>query len=452
MDRSTEAGGAIRATDLLAGLQWAALIIPPGIGMWVFGAGLVGLPTSSLGDVLAGAFLAIGVATLLQLWLGWRVAVFEGPSSVHLAMVVVVATVSGGTAQIEEVAGGIIGAGVVLLILGASRADRVLRRLFTHAATAAFIFALMVVLLPDALPQAIGRSDTHLWGTWDAWLLLTVGLVVGVLAFIRLALRPFALLVALSATVVGRLLLGWPSGVTLEEGWAIPMPFWWGVPRFTMETIVPFALVGIIGGFNIVGSLSAMSSVVGQGRDRPRRGLVVNGLVQGIQSAFVGFMGTVGHLESASVVRMLPNNGRRSLGLAALALVVLAFVDPVVRVLASIPIQISAVLLLLLMLALSVVAMEIMRALHKRTRWLVVAPSLLAPAWWVVARPSGEGLTALLNPIVLAVVIAIVAERLLIRAGRRASAVDETSMPDPTPVDTDTSRSDSGAVSSGVGR
>jgi xanthine/uracil permease len=413
-----------------------AIIVPPSLGMWVFGATLVGLPASSMGRVLAGAFLAVGLSTLLQLALGWRVPVFEGPASIHLATVVVIAATKGGTAPIAEITGGLLVAGAVVFVLGAIGADRVLIRIFTPAATATFVLALVVVLAPDATAQAIGRSNAHPVGTAAAWFVLVVAVVAGALAYLRARLRPFALLIALIAGVGARFIMGWPTTVPLGSGWTFPhfVAAW---PRFTFAATVPFALAGVAAAFNVVGSLSAMSSVETGEVGRPRHGLVMNGLIQGIQSGLVGFVGTVGHLESASVVRMIGHGGRRSLAIAAAGLVALSFVDPVVRALATIPAHISGTLLLVLMLVLCVVGIEIVRSLPRLVRWGVVVPALVPAVWWVVFRPSTGGFGAALNPMVLAVAVALVAERLVTSLRRPPAEGEpgsfEDTMAAPTP-------------------
>lgn len=404
----------LNAHEGLATLQWLAIIVPPSLGMWVFGAALIGLSPSSLGRVLAGAFLATGLATLLQLAFGWRVSVFEGPASIHLATLVIVAASQGGSASPGVVMGGLLVAGAVVLLLGITGADRLLGRIFSPAATAAFVLALVIILLPEAGSQAVNRSIGPPVGTGDAWLVLLVALGAGSVAYLRRKLRPFALLVALVAAVGAQLLMGWPASGGLDPGWTIPTPFVWGIPRFSLAASLPFALAGLAAALNVVGSVSAMSSVDrASAPGRYRQGLLVNGLVQGVHSAFVGFIGTVGHLESASVVRMLGRDGRRSLAMAAAGLVMLSFVDPAIRVMATIPAHISGTLLLLLVLVLGVVGTEIALSCSAQVRWLVIGPALVPPLWWVVSPPSGQGITAFLNPMVLAIVVAVAAERLL---------------------------------------
>lgn len=400
--------------DVVAAGLWFVVIVPPAFGFWLVAGDLAGVPAAEFRPLIVASMLGVGIATLAQVVAGYRLPVFEGPAGNYLAAVAVLAVASPTPAQAT---GGLLAAAALVVALGAAGADRFFERLFTPAVVHAFLLIIVIVALPPTTERALGTSSGAPLGTSAGW--LATGAVVAVAAGAQLAarLRPYALLLALVTGVAVYFAVdGVPSLELSGVGIAVPELFPWGPPELTASVAAPFLVAGVLASFNTVASIRVISDVADE-RPQPqagRRGLLAHGGTLGIGACLGNVLGHVPRLDSSSVVRLIGNPRRMALGLAAALIIVLAFVGPVIDVLAQLPVPVSGALLLVVLGLLANQGLRAVAAMDARSRWLVIAPAV-APAfvWLALADRMSQTAQLLTNPLLVGVVLAVALDHVL---------------------------------------
>jgi xanthine/uracil permease len=396
---------------------WVIVTVPPSFGFWLVAGDLAGVPRSDTRLLIAASLLAMGTATLIQVVAGYRLPVFEGPASTYLAAVAVVRT-SGHGGDPRAVTGGLLAAGALVLLLGLVRADRIIKRFFTPAVVSAFVVIVVVTVAPDTLQRVIGSSSSHPLGAVAAW--VSAALVIGIAVAGQWfgPLRAYSLLVALLfGSLAYFAIAGFPNSA-VDSRWTTPSPFPWGAPQISIAIAVPFLVAGLLASFNTVASINVMAGLLDR-RAQPsqeRRGIAAHGAAQCITACFGNILGHVPRLDSAGVVQLLNNPRRRALATAAVATIALAFISPLVDLIARIPVPVSAALLAFVLAVLLGQGLRQAAALDRRSRWLVFAPAILpAFIWLPVAGSLSHTLQLLVNPLLIGVALGVVLDRLVRR-------------------------------------
>lgn len=402
---------------------WMIVTVPPSFGFWLVAADLAGIPPARTRTLIVASLLAMGVATLLQLVVGYRLPVFEGPASTYLAAVAVLHA-SGRHAHPRAVTGGLLAAAALVFVLGLVRADRVLRRLFTPVVVSAFLVIVVVTVAPATLERMIGRSGAHPFGVAAAWIsaLLVISIAVAGQSVRRL--RAYSLLAAL---VIGSLayfiIAGFPARAVGSD-WTMPSLFPWGPPQLTLAIAAPFLVAGLLASFNTIASINVMGAALDSPVEpkQERRGLVSHGAAQFVTACLGNILGHVPRLDSLGVVQLLGNRRPRALALAAIGIIVLAFISPLVDLLASVPVSVSATLLAFVLGILVLQGLRQVATLDSRKRWLVFAPAV-APAlvWLPLASSLSQTLQLIANPLLIGVALGVALDH-VVRSPRASSS------------------------------
>lgn len=408
---------ALREDGATAAL-WVIVTVPPSFGFWLVAGDLAGIPHSAARTLIVASLLAVGVATLLQVIIGYRLPVFEGPASTYLAAVAVVHA-SGHGNHARAIVGGLLSAAVLVFVLGLVGADRIIKRYFTPVVVSAFVVIVVITVIPDTLQRLIERSSGHPLGIPAAWV---SSLIVGAVAVMghRVArLRAFSLLGALLIGSLAYFLMEGFGGEAIGRRWITPSLFPWGAPQIGAAIVLPFLVSGVLASFNTVASVNVMSDVLGQPArpDQERRGVTTHGLAQFINACFGNLLGHVPRLDSVGVVRLLGNSRSRALAMASAATIALAFISPLVDLMARIPIPVSAALLAFVLALLALQGLRQVAQLDWRSRWLVFGPAIVPSLIWIPIESSLSHTAQLLaNPLLIGVGLGVVLDRFVRRA------------------------------------
>lgn len=406
--------------SLLAAALWFVVIVPPAFGFWLVAGDLLGVPEEDFRVLLAASMLGVGIATLLQVAIGYLVPVYEGPAGNYLAAVAVLAVADPSPAQAT---GGLLVAAAIVFALGALRVDRILGRLFTPPVVQAFLFIIVLIALPPTIERALQLSAAAPLGTTTGWLSAAVvlGLALG-LQTIR-QLRAYALLLALVLGTAAFFALDGPPESSFESGGiAPPSLFPWGTPEISLSVAAPFAIAAVLASFNTVASMRVMAAAIETppGPEAGRRGLLVDGGAQGLNACLGNLLGHVPRLDAAGVVPLIGSRRRLPLVLAAAAIIGLSFIGPVIDLVALLPVPVSAALLTLVLGMITTQGLHQVARMDRRSRWLVFAPAIVPCLVWLpVAGSLSQTAKLLSNPLLVGTVVAILLDRLVPPAALR---------------------------------
>jgi xanthine/uracil permease len=252
------------------------------------------------------------------------------------------------------------------------------------------------------------------WATAIATLAVALGLAR------HRALRPYALLGALVAgTAVAAAIDGVPRA-DLGGGLAAPALLPWGAPELSLAVALPFVIGGAIVAFNTVAAIEIAGEAAGRPRERGAqpRGLVVHGGAQMGGALLGNVLGTVGRLDSLPIAALLGTHRAAPLGLAALLVVALAFVEPFGGLVAALPLTVSATLLAFMLGTMILTTAQRLWPLGARARFVAACALVPALAWEPLQGSLSTTARLVANPMLLGVAIGVVLEHLLVPRDR----------------------------------
>ena len=323
---------------------WVLAIVPQAFGFWLVAGDVAGVAAGQRRTFLLAGLLTLALATLAQVAFGYRLALYEGPAAGYLASVIVVA--SGGH-DLAEITGGMLVAGVTVIVLGLARFDRLLLRVFTPLTGMVFVLVVTVAVMPTTLERAIGVAPDAPRGTSTGWITAAATLAVALVLQRRRALRPTR---CSARCWRGRAPRSSSPGcrTPISAAASRRRRCCRGEPRCSIPpSRSPFVIGALIVAFNTVAAVEIASDATAAPASprRSSRALAVHGGAQ-VGGALLGnVLGTVGRLDSLPIAGLLGTHRRRPLAIAALMIFALAFVGPFLGLVAALPLQVSATLL-----------------------------------------------------------------------------------------------------------
>jgi xanthine/uracil permease len=410
--------------DLVAAGLWTLAIVPSALGFWLVAGSLAGVTPGRVHVLIVGSMLGLAVATLLQVVLGFRLPMYEGPASAYLAAIAVVT--AHGAHGLGGITGGLLAAGAGVALMAVLRVDRLMARAFTPLVANIFVLTVTLAVIPATYKRAIGA--THgLPGSSTAWVstLVVVGIVLALRRIPRLS--PYSLAVALLAgTGVHLALAGVPS-VDTSGGLEAPSLLPWGSPDLGFGVVIPFLLAGALAAFNTIasGRVVALEHAQHARGDASGRAFLMHGAAQAAGAVVGNVVGTVSRLDSIGISRLLGNPRRAPLVIAALLVGALAFVRPVVALATALPLSVSAALLAIVLTV--VLAQALRNAFGEPPRVLafVVLPSLAPSLVWIgVSNSLSPTAQLVANPMLWGVVLGVVLQRIVTSPRARGEALE----------------------------
>lgn len=399
--------------DAVAAVLWTVAVIPAAMGFWLVAGSLAGVAHDQVQTLVVASLLGLAIATLLQVAFGFRLPMYEGPASAYLAAITVVT--AEGHHGLSAVTGGLLAAGVFVAVLGVLGVDRVMARAFTPLVANVFVLTVTLAVMPATVERAVGA--THgLPGSGVAWA-ATVVVVAVTFVMRRVArLSPYSLLVALIAGTAAYVALAGAPHVALGGGVISPALLPWGTPSVSIGVVIPFLLAGALAAFNTVasGKVVAVAHDLQVGRDAQRRAFLMHGAAQAGGAVLGNIVGTVSRLDSVGIVRLLDHRGRVPLLLTGLLVGALAFVGPFVDLATALPLSVSAAMLGVLLWLMLAQAVAAIRREPSAVLLLVVLPSLIPTAVWILTGSSLAPTAQLVaNPMLWGVMLAMVLEQVV---------------------------------------
>jgi xanthine/uracil permease len=399
--------------DLVSAGLWTLAVVPSALGFWLVAGSLAGVTPGQVHVLIVGSLLALAIATLLQVVLGFRLPMYEGPASAYLAAITVVT--ANGRHGLDGITGGLLAAGACVALMALFRVDRLMARAFTPLVANVFVLTVTLAVIPATYKRAVGA--THgLPGSGTAWVstLVVVGVTLALRRIPRLS--PYSLAVALLAGTGVHLLLGGVPRVDTSGGLAAPSLLPWGGPEMSIGVVIPFLLAGALAAFNTIasGRVVALEHALHARGDASGRAFLMHGAAQAGGAVVGNVVGTVSRLDSIGIARLLRNPRRAPLVLAALLIGAFAFVSPVVAIVAALPLSVSAALLATVLTVILIQALRAAAGESRRVLVLVVLPSLTPSIVWIAVQSSLSPAAQLIaNPMLWGVLLAVVLERVV---------------------------------------
>ena len=295
-------------------------------------------------------FAFMGVATILQIFIGHRMPIISGPASVLLVGIITALASQGDQINTNKIYTSLIVGGGVIMLLSAGRLLEHLQKIFTPRIVVVIMMLIAYTLGPTIknLIFSASHPECHTFALWLTLLGIPAMVVInnrftGVMKSIVVPLSLFVGCV-IYFLVQGGLAEKFANAESAEGALFLPaMEFDWSI-------IVAFMISYIALLINDIGSIQSTGALLDtpQMDRRCRRGVGLTGLLN-VVAGGLGIIGPVNYTMSPGVIASSSCASRYALLPSSIALIICAFIPPVITLLTAIPDTVIGVILLFLM-------------------------------------------------------------------------------------------------------
>lgn len=295
-------------------------------------------------------FAFMGVTTILQIFVGHRMPIFSGPASVLLVGIITALASQGDAINTNKIYTSLIIGGAAVTLLAVGRLLEHLQKIFTPRIVVV-IMMLIAYTLGPTIKNLIFPASHPECHTFALWLVL-LGIPAMVVLNNRLKGVMKSIVVPLSlfvGCVIYYLVQGGFAekfnNITTAEG-SLLLP----AMEFDWSIVVAFLVCYIALLINDIGSIQSTGALLqtSQMDRRCRRGVGLTGILNMIAGG-LGIIGPVNYTMSPGVIASSSCASRYALLPSSIALIICAFIPPVITLLTAIPDSVIGVILLFLM-------------------------------------------------------------------------------------------------------
>ena len=330
---------------IIYSLQWVVTMVYAVVWGYAIVGIEMGFNSAELSGYMSSIVLTIGLSTLLQVWLGHRMAMVSGPNVIP-SLAIVAAITAGGKdyAQQAFLAQSI--ASIVIIALTLFGAVKYIKKIWSP-----LILGSMVML--------VGLSISK------QGLALLVAFGFGWQFFTGVALAVIGTFVAIRAKGVWGTL---PPLIVIVLGYAIFMTmseFQWelmqGPELFVLPKILPYGLamppfdliaimivVNLMAALNMFGNLSGYAGVINHKLEdnTVNRSFLFFGTIETCLAGILGVPATVAYGENLGIVMLTRVAARSFIIAASIIFIVFAFIGPIGGLMAAMPKPVAGAVLL----------------------------------------------------------------------------------------------------------
>lgn len=329
----------------MAALQWMIVAVSSSVAVPLMIGDVYGLQPGEIGNLMQQTMFFIGLASLLQVWIGHRYPMLEGPAGLWWGIFIILAQI--GTSiglQPREIGQsfeiGLCLAGLLFLAFGMLGWIGKLQQWFTPLVSGTYMILLAVSLCSNMLAGMLGIGFRHSKEVIPHIAVVSIGIVALVVVVMRTKrFSSFAVLLGMVSGWALYAMLGWTEPVRpAEQVVAWPTLFFWGTPRWDGGVVLTSMLTGFVLLTNLVTSMVVM----GKATDTVPTEKQYNrgGVFTGISHMLSGLGGVVGMIPlslAAAVIQTTRMASRLPFMLAMIGIMVIGLFPHVAHTLAALP-------------------------------------------------------------------------------------------------------------------
>jgi len=395
----------------------------------VVGTGL-GLDPTEISNFIQRTFFFCGLFSILQLYFGHRLPIFEGIGAMWYNVLIIIGSVAPQIGKpLAEVRGSIIFAmllvGLIYILLGAFKLLKYILFIFTPAVKGTF-FLLMSLQISGSIMRGMLGTWPHGGTINPAGVLLFIG-VAGLIIWISLKQKGFLQSIGIFIGAMFGWLIAIVAGISdppvlSKTLISLPELLPWGTPQFDPGLLIILLVVGFFTLSNLVTSVSSFSELVGQKASENDFNQAT--IITGIGNVFAGFFALIGFVPFASSIGFARVTGvaaRRPFLIGAVILMLLGLFPAVGLLFVAIPPQVGFVVILIMFCQLLSVAFdEYRKVIFDNRNGFIVGISLLLGVGIMFIPPEAMALMPLLiksfvgNGLTVGLIICVLLEQVLL--------------------------------------
>ncbi|GGG63675.1 xanthine permease [Paenibacillus radicis (ex Gao et al. 2016)] len=344
----------------LSTLQWFIFMITSSIALPIVIGSAFHLSAGEVEGLVQRTLFIVGLSSFLQGWIGHRMPLMDGPAGSWVSVFVLFADVAVRHGQqpsqsLQLLEGGLLVAGVLLILLGATGAIYKILPLFTPLVTGSFLLLLVVQLSGVFLKGMLGiHGETDIPNYGASLIAFGIfGLVVWLSSKGKGWSKTYAILIGIAGGWIIFALIGKaPFALSAGDTPFVKLPevFAWGPPEFNAGIVTTAVLFTITLVSNTIAAVTAVSEQLPEAnKDIMKRRMNRASLIGGVSHMLTASASTVGVVPlpvSAGFIRMTGQRSRGPFLAACLLLVGIGTLPVVLRMLSQVPGQVASAVLL----------------------------------------------------------------------------------------------------------
>ncbi|MFF2092992.1 purine/pyrimidine permease [Paenibacillus sp. NPDC058174] len=372
---------------LLDSLQWAFFLLTGGLVAPIVVAAAFQLSDAETISLLQRTLTVIGISSLLQVTLGHKLPILEGPAGVWWGVFILLAANltpgASGTVLLRQMEMGLLLGGVIILLLSAFQVIRYLKKLFTPVVTGTYLLLLIFQFSSPIVKGilGVGYKDPYIHASIAAPAIATLLLTFLCGRSKTAWLRNYSALIGIAAGYSLFLLLGHIPALPKLPDTAVLIPqlFAWGKPLFDSGITLTTLVITLPLLINMIAAIVVMEKTIGlEPADRYRRSGIVMGINQMLSGAFSA-VGCVSNSHTAGFVASTRMTRRLPFMIGCLLLIIAGCFPFLTAALASVPVPVAfAVIFYSFAHLLSAGLKELGAILQNEKKLTIVAFSLFA--------------------------------------------------------------------------
>ncbi|TQR38497.1 purine/pyrimidine permease [Brevibacillus brevis] len=329
----------------LSVLQWMIVTVSSSVAVPLMIGDMYGLQADEIGKLMQQTMFYIGLASLLQVWIGHRYPMIEGPAGLWWGIFIILAQLGTSMGLHPQEIGqsfqvGMILAGLLFFIFGLLGWIGKLQKWFTPLVSGTYMILLAVSLCSNILTGMLGIGFQHSREVQPGVALVSIGIVALVVFIMRTKrFSSFAVLFGMIGGWIVYALLGWTEPVRpTDQLFSWPSIFFWGPPRWDWGVV----LTSMLTGFVLLTNLMTSLSVMGKATDTVPTEKQYNrgGIFTGVSHFLSGLSGVVGMIPlslAAAVIQTTKMASRLPFVIAMLGMMLIGLLPTVAHFLAALP-------------------------------------------------------------------------------------------------------------------
>lgn len=333
----------------LSTFQWFIFLLANAIALPIVIGGAFHLSADEIASLMQRVFFIVGISSLIQGLIGHRFPIADGPAGSWVSIFVILADIAmqqTGNPQsaLPLLMGGVIIAGILLLILGVTGLVQRILFLFTPLVTGTFLLLLALQLSGVFLNGMLASSGKPPTPDYSM-----AAIAFFVFIFVILLsnkgkgwVKSYAVLIGILAGWLIALLTG-QAGLSVPNSGTIfqlPELFAWGAPKFNAGMIMTAVLFTFLLISNTIAAVTAVKQSMGSGTEK-LEGLINRGIFAGGFSHLIaGVLSTIAVVPlpvSAGFIQMTGQKKLKPFIFASIAMALLALIPSIVHVLSLLP-------------------------------------------------------------------------------------------------------------------
>ncbi|RNB89992.1 permease [Brevibacillus fluminis] len=330
---------------IVGALQWLIVTLANTFVVPLMISQIYGLDTAQSHSFMQQTIFFVGVASLLQVWIGHRYPLMEGPAGLWWGIFIILAQIGTSIGVAPSQIGqsfelGLLLCGAMFLFLGLKGWIGKIQEWFTPAITGTYMTLLSISLCSNFIKGMLGVGYNGSIQVQPGIAILSLVVMGLVIWFLRI--RKIASFAVLLGIVIGWFIcavLGWTQPVRASgEIFAWPTFFFWGPPRWDAGIVLTSVLTGFVLLTNLITSLAVVGASVGVKATKEvyNRG----GIFTGVSHLIAGSTGVVGMIPislAAAVIQTTKLASRLPFNVAMVLMMIIGVFPTISAFLTSIP-------------------------------------------------------------------------------------------------------------------